>query len=259
LFCSNCGAAVHPGTNCTKCGFGDTVSPSAPPPLPEAVLRKSKRRTIKWLVAIPIAGLLLSGLYGGIKGFIHPERYLSDKNTFDSSNTDRTKREFPQLLEDSDVAIVKDGVLPEPYNTTTVGKAFEGTFENPKWKSFVSPKGTTIVEFDGTIKPNTLVKSGLYIPEGNQAAERTITHCMDNLNLTDAMTQEAHRGDYWRLSVVFWLLHTRPETFDSLNECVNLPITFQFALSADKKTFTFAYVDEMLSNQAEKTMDFIYH
>jgi hypothetical protein len=123
----------------------------------------------------------------------------------------------------------------------------------------VSPKGTTIVEFNGTVKPKLLLKSGLNIPEGNAGAETAITNCMDNLNLKDEMTQEAHQGDYWRLSVVYWMLHTRPERFDRLNECVNLPISFQFALSADKDTFSLAYIDEMFSNQAEKVMDFIYH
>jgi hypothetical protein len=61
------------------------------------------------------------------------------------------------------------------------------------------------------------------------------------------------------LSVVYWMLHTRPERFDRLNECVNLPVSFQFALSADKDTFSLAYIDEMFSNQSEKVMDFIYH
>jgi hypothetical protein len=190
---------------------------------------------------------------------------LAAANTSATTPTPQVSTDAPKpsepAVEQGDsslIAVVKNGVLSN-YNTTTVGKAFEGTFQDPKWKSFVSPKGTTIVEFDGTIKPKLLLKSGLYIPEGNAGAETAITNCMDNLNLKDDMTQEAHQGDYWRLSVVYWMLHTRPERFDRLNECVNLPVSFQFALSADKDTFSLAYIDEMFSNQSEKVMDFIYH
>jgi hypothetical protein len=80
---------------------------------------------------------------------------------------------------------------------------------------------------------------------------------MDSLGLKEEMTQEARQGNYWRLSVVYWMRYSR--SFHNLNDCVNLPVTFQFALSADKETFSLAYVDEMFSDQGEKVMDFIYH
>ncbi len=73
------------------------------------------------------------------------------------------------------------------------------------------------------------------------------------------MTEDAHRHDYWNLSVVYWMLHSRPEVVEKLNECVDLPVSFQFALSEDKKTFTVAYIDPMFSGQTEKAMEFIYH
>ena len=51
----------------------------------------------------------------------------------------------------SDVAVVRNGSLSD-YPSTTVGKAFEGTFQNAKWTSFETAKGRTVVQFDGTIK-----------------------------------------------------------------------------------------------------------
>jgi len=49
----------------------------------------------------------------------------------------------------SPVSTVRNGVLDD-YNGATVGKAFEATFQNPKWRSFETPKGETVVEFTGT-------------------------------------------------------------------------------------------------------------
>jgi hypothetical protein len=55
------------------------------------------------------------------------------------------------VLGDSDIALVRNGVLPD-YDSTTVGKAFEGTFQNGKWSKFVTAKGRTVVQFDGNAK-----------------------------------------------------------------------------------------------------------
>jgi hypothetical protein len=44
---------------------------------------------------------------------------------------------------------VRNGYLK--YNqTTTIGQALAGTFQNGEWKSFTTKKGATIVEFDGS-------------------------------------------------------------------------------------------------------------
>jgi hypothetical protein len=55
----------------------------------------------------------------------------------------------------TDVDVVRNGLLAD-YNTTTVGKALEGTFQNAKWSSFVTPKGVTIVQFDATVPAGRL-------------------------------------------------------------------------------------------------------
>jgi hypothetical protein len=48
------------------------------------------------------------------------------------------------------IDIVRNGYLK--YNqTTTIGNALAGTFQNAEWKSFTTEKGVTIVEFDGTL------------------------------------------------------------------------------------------------------------
>jgi hypothetical protein len=49
----------------------------------------------------------------------------------------------------SPIDTVRNGYL-ESNQTTTIGKALAGTFQNGKWKSFTTEKGTPIVEFDGS-------------------------------------------------------------------------------------------------------------
>jgi len=67
-----------------------------------------------------------------------------------ASTTSATSTAAPAPQGDpSIIAVVKNGVLAE-YNTTTVGKAFEGTFQNAKWSSFETAKGEVVVEFNGT-------------------------------------------------------------------------------------------------------------
>ena len=60
------------------------------------------------------------------------------------------------------IELVRSGVLAD-HNTTTVGKALEGTFQNSKWTTFETPKGATIVQFDATAKIGDLWKGG-FIP-----------------------------------------------------------------------------------------------
>ena len=55
---------------------------------------------------------------------------------------------------DSAVRLVRNGVLSD-FNSTTVGKAFEGTFQNAKWSSFVTAKGQKVVQFDGFVALGT--------------------------------------------------------------------------------------------------------
>lgn len=67
---------------------------------------------------------------------------------------------------DSNVSLVKDGTLAS-YPNSTVGNAFEGTFEDCDWDAETNAKGATIVTFTGKITPathaNVLLKTNLPI------------------------------------------------------------------------------------------------
>jgi hypothetical protein len=84
----------------------------------------------------------------------------------------------------SDIDVVKDGVLAD-HNTTTVGKALEGTFQNPKWTSFETPKKEVVVEFNGTAGPKVLEGAGF----GPVHVERE--SCIASLGLKEKIDQEA--------------------------------------------------------------------
>src|SRR5450432_864243 len=49
-----------------------------------------------------------------------------------------------------EVEVVRGGLLAG-HNSATVARAFEGTFQNAKWSSLETPKGATVVQFDGTM------------------------------------------------------------------------------------------------------------
>ncbi|TVM31605.1 hypothetical protein [Oceanidesulfovibrio marinus] len=49
-----------------------------------------------------------------------------------------------------DVEVVKNGML-NGYESTTVGKAFNASFDNPMWESFETDKGQRVVEFTGLV------------------------------------------------------------------------------------------------------------
>lgn len=50
----------------------------------------------------------------------------------------------------SDVSLVKDGTM-NGYETTTIGKAFEASFDDTKWEGFEGKKGERVVQFTGKI------------------------------------------------------------------------------------------------------------
>lgn len=120
------------------------------------------------------------------------------------------------------IGIVKNGVLKD-YPSTTVGKAFEGTFQNGKWKSFETPKGATVVEFDGTISSAGIAP----------------------------MKMESRDGIWTTMGQLIG-----PSRRD------NIPAQFQFTLNADRAAFDITYVgldNVRLTSRASKfLMAFIY-
>jgi len=120
-----------------------------------------------------------------------------------------TPRDDQAELGGPEIELVRHGVLPE-FNTTTVGKAFEGTFQNPKWTTFVSPKGVSVVEFDGTVSVKSLDDAKLGYP-GDK--------CLDGQSLWDHMQSPS---------------------------CM-VPVTVQFTLSVDKHTFRIGYISPLVT------------
>lgn len=150
----------------------------------------------------------------------------------------------------SAVQTVRNGVL-ENYNTTTVGKAFEGTFKNAKWSSFDTPKGATVVQFDGTIKAIKLTERGFVEFDSiyKQPSTKFINGCIDELGFTGVK-------DEFNMN---WLATTPSSVLRSNNpidvqlyniqKCVaaqvEIPIEFQFILSADNASFKIGHISEV--------------
>jgi hypothetical protein len=179
-------------------------------------------------------------------------------------------------LTSSPIGVVKNGVLTG-YESTTVGKAFEGTFQNAKWTTFETPKGATVVEFNGTLKPKAsskwhiseshggVIDSGITVPQ--KLLHPIVVSCINKLGLDDEMKQEAKANDYWLLGVEYWMLRQEgghPERIAKIKSCINesvsIPVSFQFTLSSDKKEFKLSYIDQpIFAGQEEEALAFVYH
>jgi hypothetical protein len=148
------------------------------------------------------------------------------------------------------VSTVTHGMLAPPLNTTTVGKAFEGTFKQPAWKSFATPKGTTVVEFNGSVSIAALHSAGLDFP-----ARGEYNRLYSNLVLKTC-SQAAQFSEAARQSPTWWV---SDNVQTALASCL-VPVRFQFTLSADDKTFTLTYIDEDVFGSVDpaKVLAFIY-
>jgi len=148
-----------------------------------------------------------------------------------------------------EIESVKNGVLPE-HDTTTVGKAFEGTFQAAKWSSFVSPKGVTVVEFAGTAKYGALTSGGLL---GQVSAP-------DETNFT-GLSDEAKAGiqacaslDTLNAVSCIRKLGVDPDVAD-------VPFKAQFLLSADKRHFEIGVLQlgrGVFAPDTDRLLAFIY-
>jgi hypothetical protein len=87
---------------------------------------------------VTIVGILI------VSGFL-TACHTKDSNT---QTTTQVSAQAPVPVSPSPIDTVRNGYL-ESNKTTTVGKALEGTFPNGTWKTFITQKGVTIVEFDG--------------------------------------------------------------------------------------------------------------
>ena len=144
--------------------------------------------------------------------------------------------EKPAAHRGPEVEIVRNGVLTG-FDSTTVGKAFEGTFQNATWSSFETPKGATVVQFDGTVNRavlNDLTRVDQFLRPEAFLRDR----CIDFLGLDQQQKTESDEAK------IRSCVETRP-----------LPVRFQFLLSADKTSFQISHLDPLFR---EKTMAFIF-
>jgi hypothetical protein len=153
--------------------------------------------------------------------------------SFTSSTAKGASTEVPTAHASPELELVRNGVFEE-HNTTTVGKAFEGTFQDAKWSTFETPKGAIVVQFDGTVTAEVLKAAGFiwYAYHEPSATEKA---CIES-------------------------------SFGIIADCVEaaslppVPVRFQFLISADKKTFKIGYVDQkVFGSRATEALDFIYH
>jgi hypothetical protein len=155
-FCAECGtvAVTPPATleamsqpGAAVPGFGASLLNPAPP--------KRKRS----LVAVVLVTVSLGwAAYSGVQGYRNAGQ--------ETKATSTTNRSAPPVRDTDSPAVgtVRNGTFPE-YQATTIGKAFEGTFQNPQWRSFTGPKGENVVEFTGAITGLSITKCGYPLPQ----------------------------------------------------------------------------------------------
>jgi hypothetical protein len=159
-----------------------------------------------------------------------------------------------------DVDLVKNGSLPE-YKNTTVRQAFEGTFQDPEWKSTVNLQGQKVVTFQGTVKYAVLKEAGFYIGTWNGVrqgieAEKQISEqrhrCSEGAGQTEMSAPDQA---------------TIGPCMAKAYQSMVIPVAFEFTLSPDKKTVEMTLPDSVfqkfdsdhrLKKQREATLAFIY-
>jgi hypothetical protein len=263
MFCPKCGFQLVSETApfCTQCGAPVKASAEAPVQVAgitsaqvavAALGKRSTRRRALWvgiLVGVGILGLALLGVNSGGIG---------------------------EALGDASVTAVKNGTLPAPHNTTTVGKAFEGTFHKPHWTVGTTNKGETFVEFTGTATYKELMDGfGRNAPADNQSAMEALAliqswpnvmlqSCPDKVKAYQQAMKQADNDP----QVSQQYRSTNNPKFGpqyvkdaaAVADTCELPVKFQFMMMADDKTkFRLTYVDEhVFLSRIEPALNFIY-
>jgi hypothetical protein len=103
----------------------------------------------------------------------------------------------PSATPQSVIDLVRNGYL-ESNKTTTIGKALAGTFQNGAWKSFATDKGTTVVEFDGSVPFSKFTDGSVSIPDQiinqqicaiTETCIALLTKITDNCNSEDGQSE----------------------------------------------------------------------
>jgi hypothetical protein len=160
----------------------------------------------------------------------------------------------------SDVDLVKNGALPE-YQNATVSKAFERKFQDPEWKTAVNLQGQKVVTFHGTVRYTVLKEAGFYIGTWNGVAQ--------GIETEKQISEQRHR-----CFLEAGQLETSTPDSALIGSCmakayqsIVIPVTFEFALSLDKKSIEMTLADSVfqtfdadhrLRKDRKATLAFIY-
>ena len=145
----------------------------------------------------------------------------------------------------ADIESVRNAVLPS-YTSTTIGKAFEGTFDNAIWSESQTPKSQLVVEFSGTIL-QTRLASQLRSEHGDYGVLEMRKTCDKKFGIMRLIDQE------------------KPENADKVKQadvCVaqtQIPVHFRFTLTEDKSDFTLTDMGKFfLGHTQAEVLNFIY-
>lgn len=149
---------------------------------------------------------------------------------------------------------VRNGTLAENRDST-VGTAFERTFQSPEWKAGLNLQGIPVVVFHGTATYAELKAAGFYIGTWNGVSQgidaaRQVAESEQRCNLTPGQTGDA------RLSPCMAKAY----------EAIVIPVSFEFSLAADNtvemETFDSVFQtfdrDHRLKRNRTATLAFIY-
>jgi hypothetical protein len=167
--------------------------------------------------------------------------HTKDSNT---QTTTQVSAQAPVPVSPSPIDTVRNGYL-ESNKTTTVGKALEGTFPNGTWKTFITQKGVTIVEFDA-VEPFSKFFSDS-APPLYQGGCLHYDVCRDLLNkgINDCMSKHVNDTN----------INCKDEA-SKQHADDPIPVVVQFSVNQDGKTFQ--YLANNLGWQDEELLEEIY-
>ncbi|GAB7023804.1 hypothetical protein [Salidesulfovibrio brasiliensis] len=136
----------------------------------------------------------------------------------------------------SDIDVVKNGVM-RGYQTTTVGAAFDASFDNPQWSEFEGEKGERVVEFTGKIRKDVLLDL-----IGNVVNEPSIQNSYAKNVLSESEYQQFYEGASGEGTTptdeVYKVLFNI-----ALDKVCKNDAVFQWIVTPDGKGFSLSYVD----------------
>ncbi len=152
------------------------------------------------------------------------------------------------------------------YTTTTIGKAFEGTFQNSKWETGQTAKGATIVNFTGTILDDKAFEEK-FTNAGTCRATLKAAMDSEKISLPEVMEAEQQKriglGSDTKLEKTLAPLHTNYQK--CLAAAKPLTVKFQFMFT-DKGIFLSGIdagpwglnLEELKVKDYDEIMRFIY-